>query len=499
MTVKKTIIISLIICIAVAAAAFFAGALFQKNEEEKQKASLLEVHRIQSENFENYIKQPWVKTVPGTTVEMLSPDFWKNGLSGELLFSEAEIKEFQKNNPLFVEYYDREAGRKIKLKMYNLPEEIKGTVIETLIDPDYIDRRAEGTESVFINGKTTENNYWESIRKNCAFERIPETVVPQYCVCVKRDLAMIVPTDDFASENADEIYCNDFISAEVMPLTGLVSLHESRDGKWLFVINGSYCGWVKKESLAFCTDKNQWLDIIKPEDFLTVTACEITLDETALPSETAGLVLPMGTKIKLIRNYEGQVFGRTPYDCYVTEIPFRKQNGGVGLETVLIPISKGVTPGILQMTSEAVINQAFSFLGKVYGWGGSFSSNDCSGIIRQVFACFGFELPRNSAAIAGNFDLGGRDCNHMTVEKKLELLKKIPSGSLLAMDGHLMIYLGTVDNKPYVISSCSSCFAPDDSGKKLEPYGVFVSDLELVREDGKTWLESLNYFQWKDY
>lgn len=497
---KKHILLNIFIIIVIIAAAFLLGANFQKNEDEAQKALLLSVQNEQNEKSNKTLNQPWVNKIPGTTSDMLSPDYWKNDLSGELLFTEDEIKEYQKNNPLYVAYFDEPEGRTLKLRMYDLPNELKGYMVKALTNPDYIDERLNKTVTTYVNGRQPDKNYWSAIKNNCAFDLIPETVVPRYCVCVKRDLAMLLPTEDFASDNAEEKYCNDFISAEVMPFTGVVSLHESKDKKWCFVINGSYCGWVKKESLAYCTNREQWLNAVKPDNFLTVTACEMTLDETALPSKTAGLTLPMGTKIKLLKNFDKPVFGRKPYDCYAASLPCRDKNGALDFETVLIPVSKDVVVGNLSMTSEAVIRQAFKFLGKVYGWGGSFSSNDCSGIIRQVYACFGFELPRNSTAIANLFDLGGRDCKHMTVEKKRDILKKMPAGTLLYMEGHLMIYLGMADNKPYVLSSCASFIAPEDETKTvINSYGVFVSNMELRRKDGKMWLESMSCFQWKEY
>ncbi len=496
---KKRIFLNIIICLVLAAVAFLTGAFFQKDRDERQRAASMNAKRALNEQHEAEQKLSGVDLVPGTSREMLYAGYWKTGEESELLFTEKEIKDYLYNNPLYVAYFDEAAGRTLKLMMNDLPDELDGSAVRALADPAYIDRMAEGG-TVFVNGSTPDGAYWDALRNNCSFDRIGEKVKPQYCICVKRTLAMIVPTDDFASGDIDELYCNDFISAEVMPLTGAVVLHESLDGGWCFVLYGSYCGWVKKDCLAVCADKAEWLAATDPEDFLTVTGCEITLDETAVRGNTDGLTLPMGTKIKSLKNQEGQVNGRETYGCYVTMIPARDAYGALSWETVLIPVSKEVTAGYLTMTSDAVIEQAFKFLGKIYGWGGSFASNDCSGIVRQIYACFGFELPRNSAAIGQNYDLGARDFSIMTADKKLDIIKKLKPGSLLTMDGHMMIYLGTVDGKPYVISSCGTFYAQDDQGgSPVRAYGVFVSGLDLLRADGSTWLESLTYFQSKDY
>ena len=495
---KKHNVISTLIAILITVFAFLAGMLVQQEREEAKRSSVIKV-ADNGAGTEARMENS-VRLLPGTTVEMLTPDFWKTEDGEELLFTAEEIEDYQKNNPLSVQYYDELEGRKLRLFPYDMPMELRGGIVTELIDLSYLEDSMAGTIKPYVNGELPEKGYWSDLKENCALDAIPNQVTPRYYVCVKRDMAQAYPSEDFVSSDSEEIYCSDFVVAEVMPFTGVVALHESRDKKWCFVINGSYCGWVKKESLALCKDREEWLDALSPEDFLMVTGCEITLDETAIPTVTEGLVLPMGTKIKLFRDFDGKVCGREPYNCYVVMIPYGNENGELEWETTLIPTSKDVTIGYLPMTSNVVIEQAFKFLGKIYGWGGSFSSNDCSGLVRQVYACFGFELPRNSAAIGEIFDLGERAYSASIASKKLEIMEKIPTGSLLIMEGHMMIYLGMVGKEPYVISSCATFISPEDgSGGLVEPYGIFVSNLELLRKDGKTWLESIKYFQWREY
>ncbi len=156
--------------------------------------------------------------------------------------------------------------------------------------------------------------------------------------------------------------------------------------------------------------------------------------------------------------------------------------------------------GYLDMTSEAVLEQAFKFLGKIYGYGGTLFSNDCSGFVRQVYSCFGMELPRNAKAIAKTYDLGSIECSKMTLDKKLSLLEEMNPGLLLFMEGHIMMYLGTKDGVPYVISSCATCIEPGHNKDDIvDAYGIFVSSMELVRTNGNTWLEDMNYILWKEY
>ena len=478
--------------------AFLTGMWVQQEREEAKRSSV--VSQDANKESKQGQMEDLVRLMPGTTTDMLSADYWVKGSEDELIFSAEEIEAYGANNPISVQYNDKVAGRALRLFPYDLPDEIQGHVVETLIDVTYLDNVIEGDSKPYVNGELREKGYWTAIKENCALEAIPDKVIPKYCICVKRDTAKVYPTEDFVSADPGEIFCNDLVSAEVMPLSGVVALHESKDHEWVYVIDGSYCGWIKKDRLAYCEDREQWLSFCQSEEFLVVTGCEIVLDETAMQTRSAGMTIPMGAKIKLLKETEELVGGRQSIDCYVAEVPVREDNGKLGVEKVLIPFSKDVSAGYLTMTSGAVIRQAFKFLGKIYGWGGSFSSNDCSGFARQVYACFGYELPRNSAAIASLYDLGGENIWPATAERKLSFLKKIPKGTLLYMDGHLMIYLGMVGEEPYVISSCATYIEPGDTSKTIQnAYGVFVSNMKLLRKDGKTWLESLDTIQWKDY
>ena len=494
---KKRDFVWLSAFIVIGVLAFCLGMQVQKQcagREETERRRLLLAEKEKGSAMQE------VSAVPGTSAEMLDAEYWQERCGEVLLFSAEEVDEYRRNNPLSVLYFDEFEGRDLRLFTYDLPESIPRKTVETLLDSMGMEEWIDGSKKSFVNGRAVGESYWTSLLELCAENKIMERVEPKYAICVKRDMAMAFPADDFLAESEDEIFCNQMVVAEAMPFTGVAVLHESRDGEWCFVLDGSYCGWVRKESLAVCRDKEEWLSICQPERFLVVTGCEIILDETALDTHTAGMMLPMGTKIKLAEQADERVDGREGFGCYLAELPFRREDGSLGTEKAWIPVSKAVHEGYLTMTADAVIGQAFLFQGKIYGWGGSLSSNDCSGFVRQVYSCFGLELPRNSAAIAKIYDLGGRECKYMTAGKKKEILRAVPAGTLLFMDGHLMIYLGMEGEEPYVISSCATFIEPGDrTGSIQEAYGVFVSNLELLRKNGDTWLESLKYFQWREY
>ncbi len=498
---KRNIALMILFCVIVAAGLFcLLARSFCRIRKERDMNTSQTTEYETSVSFKQKTEDYPLKTVPGTSTDMLCADYWIEKRDNRVLFSKEEISAFGQNNTSYVLYYSVKENRDIKLFQYDLPDCLGKAIIEALMDLPSIDNLQSDLRAQYVNGETKTDEYWEQIIKNCGFDSIPETVIPCYAVCIQRTMAKQVPTDDFAASNPDEHFIDSLVSAEVMPYSGAVILHESVDGEWCFILNGSFCGWVRKTTLTVCSGKDQWLMTVCPDRFLVVTGSEIVMDETAVQTASSGMILPMGTKLKLADDPLEIINGRSTLGCFVVELPCRNKDGTIGWEMSLIPVSKDVHVGYMAMTSSSVVTQAFKFLGRVYGWGGTLSSNDCSGMIRQIYSCYGFDLPRNALTIAKLADLGSSECLKMTHSRKLHILQQMAPGQLLYMNGHLMMYLGMENGIPYVISSCGSYIEPEDDALHIhEAYCVFVSNMELLRANGKTWLDDISYFLWKDY
>ena len=109
-------------------------------------------------------------------------------------------------------------------------------------------------------------------------------------------------------------------------------------------------------------------------------------------------------------------------------------------------------------------------LNQPYGWGDMYGEQDCSRFLQMVFATVGIDLPRDSknqaqvSNAAVDFDEKSDD------NAKIAGLAKTPAANtLLAMKGHIMLYLGMVDGKPYAIH--------DTTVSSVDR--VIVSDLSL--------------------
>lgn len=81
-------------------------------------------------------------------------------------------------------------------------------------------------------------------------------------------------------------------------------------------------------------------------------------------------------------------------------------------------------------TGAAIVNYALQFVGNPYVWGGNSLTNgiDCSGFVHQIYAHFGYSVPRQSAS----FRSAGRAVSFSDIQL----------GDIVCYDGHVAIYMG---------------------------------------------------------
>ena len=255
-------------------------------------------------------------------------------------------------------------------------------------------------------------------------------------------------------------------------------------------------GWVDAMDIAFCKNKAEWLGMWQNDtagtDFIVVTTDYFHLSKSHYSPATSDLLLTMGTTLKLVpeKDLPTSIWGRGTWNNYAVYVPTRDADGNCVKQIALIAQNKDVNVGYLPMTSENAVNLSFEYLGDTYGWGGMLNSQDCSGYIRDVYSCFGLNLPRNTTWQIANpvkkYNLSG-----LSSEAKKEIIKNLPAGSTLFFPGHEMAYLGHVKDKYYVISSVSSVMNPKKDGVRQRARCVAINTLDIKRANGNTWLESL--------
>ena len=126
-------------------------------------------------------------------------------------------------------------------------------------------------------------------------------------------------------------------------------------------------------------------------------------------------------------------------------------------------------------------------LNQPYGWGDMNGEQDCSRFLQMVFATVGIILPRdsrNQAQVSNSpvdFDEKSKDATKITA------IVRAPAGNtLLVMNGHVLLYLGSIDGKPYVIHDTTGY--KQMVGQKEVTYAfdrVIISDLSLGQGSSK--------------
>ncbi|MEQ8894311.1 MAG: NlpC/P60 family protein [Sandaracinaceae bacterium] len=136
------------------------------------------------------------------------------------------------------------------------------------------------------------------------------------------------------------------------------------------------------------------------------------------------------------------------------------------------------------LTRRAFLEEAFSHLGRPYGWGGHAGGLDCSRFVMDVLATFGLELPRHSGRQAHS---GTNTISFEGVEDDGDRLRLLDAAArrgvvLLHFPGHIMVYLGRDEaERPYAIHAFSEYVEPCEGEQEIlrRVDRVAVSDLSL--------------------
>lgn len=398
------------------------------------------------------------------TGELTKDSFWilNNNAGDQVILDEEEVKQFNRK------IYD---GQLHVTDMKSLPDQMQVKEFLPWISNTWA---MQGT--VYRKGKEVTETEKEAIQENLDLAKLPagdETVTVQYGVTVRHALIRNLPLADGLFDEPEDVYYDNVQDSVLEAGEPVAILHESKDKKYYYVRLYNLFGWIAREDIAPCT-REQWMRYADPQDFLVVTGRNFY---TSVNGDDVFHL--MGAKIQLLQEKKSRWQVLLPYKDSKTGMLKEKQ--------VWLSKEENLHRGYLPYTSDQVIRQAFKFYGSVYGWGGAMHSVDCSSMVGSVYRTMGLELPRNTSMLV---KMPGTvtDFTGMDREERLQALSKLKPGSPLSIKGHIMIYLGMEEGVPYVIHSSSSYFK---DGRKIYVRRVLVSDLELDRQNGKTFLENL--------
>ncbi len=323
----------------------------------------------------------------------------------------------------------------------------------------------------------------------------------QYAVCVKRSELKIWPTSKIITDEAGDTNFDYTVASFVRVNEPALVLGSSADGAFYYLVTYTYKGWVAKDAVAICSSAEEWKSAwqIDQNSLAVITSDKLYLESSNVDAASSNLLLTMGTQLEIAADSgrADSIGNRNAAQNLVVYIPTRTESGSYQKTKALISQSDlnegNVSIGFLPMTTENILNQSFKYLGDCYGWGGMLNSVDCSGLARDVYACFGLMMPRDSskqaASPAFSYDVSGSGDQ----EKKTDL-EQVPAGSLVYFPGHEMIYLGKVNDHYYVISAVSTINPTDGGSGRIR--SVVISTLDgTMRGSGNSWLGDLTSIQ----
>jgi len=185
-------------------------------------------------------------------------------------------------------------------------------------------------------------------------------------------------------------------------------------------------------------EREDWLSFQASEAFIVTTAEKSDLYLDPQRTEYHGLIR-MGNRLPLITQHD---------DCYELLLPgSQKQRAFIA--------KSDAHPGYLPYTARNVYEQAFKAQNTPYGWGDLNAEYDCSGLIQQLFACFGILLPRNGAEQYKAACSHHEFASNTLPQSREESIRQnaVPAATLLRLPGHIMLYLGSVEGKAYALHS----------------------------------------------
>ncbi len=319
----------------------------------------------------------------------------------------------------------------------------------------------------------------------------------RFGICVNRADVMALPSNYLATDEKGDLNYN-YCQVSSLRVNEPVAIKAiSNDGEYYFCVSDSVVGWVAAEDIAICKDRDEWMAAwdIPSEEAIVVTDGKIYLEDSNVNPVASRAMLTMGTVLRKVseEEYDAAVNARMPFHNCAVWMPVRTEDGSYDRTIALIPTRYGISEGYLPLTTENILETAFTKLGDTYGWGGMLSSQDCSGYIRDIYQCFGLKLARNTSWQAAmpvyKYDVAEAD-----LEEKKEILDTLPAGAILHLTGHEMMYLGHEGDKYYVISAMGSAL-DGATGEKIKVRGVVINTLDTLRMNGKTWLEEIHTMQ----
>ncbi|MBF0521912.1 MAG: SH3 domain-containing protein [Candidatus Omnitrophica bacterium] len=417
---------------------------------------------------QNAAAQPYLSaptTLPNIRAEMKTPGFWISRLNApdEVVMTPEEIQKF--NQDIITS--------KLRDEIAAFPENYSGKELRDILKKRLNEIAAAGHFTQ--DGRKAKKEFFDIIEKNLDLEKIPDILTVKFAFVVRNADQRFLPTKEILTAKTLDIDFDELQNSALDINTPVAVLWQSADRRWSYTIGPSSSGWVLTENLALCSQDD--IKKIHTSDFAVVTEAKADIYLDKERKQFYGFVR-MGTRFE-IKNFSA--------DVVEIALPLRDENGILKMASGHVQ-TKNITRGYRPYTRRTIIEQAFEMLNTPYGWGGANGEQDCSQFLQEVFATVGVDIPRDSSSQAKTgislYDFNDKESEQIRAET---VLTKAQAGvSLLYMQGHILLYLGSDGEIPYAIHD-TWAYREKINGKDtpIVINKVTVSDLSLGHNSNK--------------
>ena len=308
---------------------------------------------------------------------------------------------------------------------------------------------------------------FKALEDALALDTIPAQQKTRYGLIVKRAVLRTFPATLRVHNRPDNRDIDRFQETAEFPGTPVVIAHTSRDGKWLFVVSPRYAAWVDANKVAE-GDADTVLGYADTKDGRVMTGANVRTVFTPEQPALSELRLGMGSRIPLAARLPADqpVNGQSAYASWTLQLPVRQADGSLKLQPALLQRAADSQPDYLPLTRANIIRQAFKFLGERYGWGHDYDGRDCSGFVSEVYRAMGVHLPRNTSSQSISPALRHQLFDDKTTHgARAAAVDKLEVGDLVYIPGHVMMVIGHINGKPWVIHDTTGISYNDADGQ----------------------------------
>lgn len=439
-------------------------------------------------------------TLPGTTPEMRNPEYWISKVKNPdavimpvnvILAKNADyVKRMSVAEPFKGEDpdripkdLDRWPGRFIvppqieKLSPAELAKTVKTEIAKDVnfIRGKYLREvtglKADGQKFGNMLGIEYSTRELDSFENEMALDKVGDSVKPVYGITVVNARLRIVPTlkgeQIGMMENGKTRW--DVWNVNLVRIGQPVTvLHASKSGGYVFVMSGEGYGWIRSEEVAF--GKKEEIEAYgKSADFVVCTGDIVPFYSDSSCKYASGW-MRMGDKLPLASK-------TTPN---IIKAPVRKSNGQFETAPVYLAKDADVSIGYLPYTRRNIAVTSFKLLDNFYDWTMGWYGRNHETTMRDVFACFGFQLPFNAELFTfyGNGDkrvvrpAEGKEAQFKAILDHEPLITIQTCGG-----GHNHLLLGEYNGEPIVFDT--NGYGYDEGGKRYEVRRQSVSSIYL--------------------